>query len=79
MMLLIPAGRAGMPDEVANVAALLMGAVGAFITGSDILIDGGVTDSYFYGEMATYTLQKECLINLKKAVSSTLNSFIRLG
>jgi len=37
---------------LATVAALLMGADGAFITGSDILMDGGVTASYFYGELA---------------------------
>lgn len=47
-----PVGRAGTPDEVATVAALLMGHDGAFITGSDILMDGGVTASYFYGELA---------------------------
>jgi len=47
-----PAGRAGTPDEVANVAALLMGPDGAFITGSDFLMDGGVTASYFFGELA---------------------------
>ncbi len=29
-----------------------MGPAGAFITGSDILMDGGVTASYFYGELA---------------------------
>ena len=29
-----------------------MGPEGAFITGSDFLIDGGVTASYFYGELA---------------------------
>lgn len=52
MLSLSPAGRAGTPDEVANVAALLMGADGAFITGSDFLMDGGVTASYFYGELA---------------------------
>jgi NAD(P)-dependent dehydrogenase (short-subunit alcohol dehydrogenase family) len=46
------AKRAGTPDEVANVAALLMGADGAFITGSDFLMDGGVTATYWYGEMA---------------------------
>jgi NAD(P)-dependent dehydrogenase (short-subunit alcohol dehydrogenase family) len=40
-----PAKRAGTPDEVGNVAALLMGAEGAFITGSDFLMDGGVTSS----------------------------------
>jgi len=47
-----PAGRAGTPDEVGTVGALLMGADGAFITGSDFLMDGGVTASYFYGELA---------------------------
>lgn len=52
MLSLSPAGRAGTPDEVANVAALLMGPDGAFISGSDFLMDGGVTASYFYGELA---------------------------
>lgn len=46
------AGRAGTPDEVANVAALLMGSDGGFITGSDILMDGGVTAAYWYGDLA---------------------------
>ena len=52
MLRLSPAGRAGTPDEVGNVAALLMGADGAFITGSDFLMDGGVTASYWFGELA---------------------------
>lgn len=52
MLDLSPAGRAGTPDEVATVGALLMGSDGAFITGSDILMDGGVTASYFYGDLA---------------------------
>jgi NAD(P)-dependent dehydrogenase (short-subunit alcohol dehydrogenase family) len=51
MIELCPVGRAGTPDEVASVAALLMGPDGAFITGSDFLMDGGVTASYFYGEL----------------------------
>ncbi|HXD78735.1 MAG TPA: SDR family oxidoreductase, partial [Puia sp.] len=46
------AGRAGTPDEVGNVAALLMGPDGAFITGSDFLMDGGVTAAYWYGDLA---------------------------
>jgi NAD(P)-dependent dehydrogenase (short-subunit alcohol dehydrogenase family) len=46
------AGRAGTPDEVGNVAALLMGSDGAFITGSDVLMDGGVTAAYWFGELA---------------------------
>ena len=52
MIELSPAGRAGTPDEVGTVGALLMGPDGAFITGSDILMDGGVTASYFYGPLA---------------------------
>ncbi|WP_174912889.1 SDR family oxidoreductase [Burkholderia diffusa] len=47
-----PAKRAGTPDEVANVAALLMGPDGGFITGSDVLMDGGVTASYWFGPLA---------------------------
>jgi NAD(P)-dependent dehydrogenase (short-subunit alcohol dehydrogenase family) len=52
MMELSSAGRAGTPDEVGNVGALLMGPDGAFITGSDFLMDGGVTAAYWYGELA---------------------------
>ena len=52
MIELCPVGRAGTPDEVANVAALLMSPDGGFITGSDFLMDGGVTSSYWYGELA---------------------------
>jgi NAD(P)-dependent dehydrogenase (short-subunit alcohol dehydrogenase family) len=46
------AGRAGTPDEVGTVGALLMGPDGAFITGSDILMDGGVTAAYWFGDLA---------------------------
>lgn len=52
MLELSPVGRGGTPDEVGAVGALLMGRDGAFITGSDFLMDGGVTSSYFYGELA---------------------------
>lgn len=45
-------GRAGTPDEVGNVAALLMGPDGGFITGSDVLMDGGVTAAYRFGDLA---------------------------
>lgn len=44
------AKRGGTPDEVGAVAALLMGPEGTFITGSDFLMDGGVTAQYWYGE-----------------------------
>jgi NAD(P)-dependent dehydrogenase (short-subunit alcohol dehydrogenase family) len=52
MVELSPVRRAGTPDEVGVVGALLMGRDGGFITGSDFLMDGGVTASYFYGELA---------------------------
>ena len=46
-----PAGRPGTADEVANVAELIMNESGTFITGSDFMIDGGATASYFYGKL----------------------------
>jgi NAD(P)-dependent dehydrogenase (short-subunit alcohol dehydrogenase family) len=53
MLELSPAGRIGTPDEVGTVGALLMGPDGGFITGSDFLMDGGVTASYWHGELAS--------------------------
>jgi NAD(P)-dependent dehydrogenase (short-subunit alcohol dehydrogenase family) len=52
MIAISAAGRAGTPDEVGSVAALLMGPDGGFITGSDFLMDGGVTAAYWFGELA---------------------------
>ncbi len=49
MLKKMPAGRAGTPDEVAALAAHIMGPEGDFITGSDFLIDGGATANFFYG------------------------------
>lgn len=46
-----PAGRPGTADEIAHVAELLLDDKGAFITGSDFLVDGGATASYFYGPL----------------------------
>ncbi|MFS0702570.1 SDR family oxidoreductase [Cellulomonas sp. 179-A 4D5 NHS] len=43
------AGRVGTPDEVAGAAAFLMGPEGAFVTGTDLLIDGGVIASIATG------------------------------
>jgi len=47
------AGRAGTADELAQVAALLMGPDGGFISGSDFLVDGGVTAAWHFGDLAT--------------------------
>ena len=44
------AGRAGTPDEVGTVAALLMGPDGAFISGSDFVMDGGVTAAHWFDD-----------------------------
>jgi NAD(P)-dependent dehydrogenase (short-subunit alcohol dehydrogenase family) len=52
MVELCPVGRGGTPDEVGTVGALLMGPEGGFITGSDFLMDGGVTAAYRFGELA---------------------------
>ena len=52
MIELSAVGRAGTPDEVGVLGALLMSQDGAFITGSDFLMDGGVTAAYWYGDLA---------------------------
>lgn len=51
MLSLCPAGRAGTPDEVGDLAAFLMSEKGRWISGSDFLIDGGTTASYWYGDL----------------------------
>jgi NAD(P)-dependent dehydrogenase (short-subunit alcohol dehydrogenase family) len=43
------AGRVGTPDEIGATAAFLMGRDGTFITGTDLLIDGGVIASIAAG------------------------------
>jgi NAD(P)-dependent dehydrogenase (short-subunit alcohol dehydrogenase family) len=53
MIAFSPAGRAGTADEIGTAAAFLMGPDSAFITGSDLLIDGGATAAYFYGALAS--------------------------
>ena len=46
-----PAGRPGTADEVGALAELIMGPQGSFVSGSDFLIDGGATASYYYGAL----------------------------
>ncbi|MBO4313697.1 MAG: SDR family oxidoreductase [Desulfovibrio sp.] len=46
-----PAKRAGTPDEVGDLAAFLMSDKAQFITGSDFLMDGGATASYWHGDL----------------------------
>ena len=47
----MPAGRAGTPDEVGDLAEFLMSSRGRFVSGADFLIDGGCTASYWYGDL----------------------------
>jgi len=45
------AGRMGNPSEVADIAAYLLGPDSAFVTGSDLLIDGGVIAAMRAGQL----------------------------
>lgn len=44
---LIPLGRIGTPQDVAHVALFLCSDESSFITGQDILVDGGLLDNVF--------------------------------
>lgn len=47
----MPAGRAGTPDEIGDLAEFLLSSRGRFISGADFLADGGCTASYWYGDL----------------------------
>ena len=51
MLDLMPAKRAGTVDEMGALVAFLMGPEATFITGTDILCDGGCTAAYWYGDL----------------------------
>jgi NAD(P)-dependent dehydrogenase (short-subunit alcohol dehydrogenase family) len=46
-----PAKRMAPPEEIAIAAAYLLGADSGFVTGSDLLIDGGVIAAMFAGRL----------------------------
>lgn len=50
MIELLSAKRADTPNEVENVATLVMSEEGIFITGSDFLMNSGVKAAFWYGE-----------------------------
>ena len=52
MIELSAAHRAGTADEVATNGDLLMTTAGAFITSRDLLMDGSVSASSCYGDLA---------------------------
>lgn len=45
-----PAGRVGKPEDIAALAAFLLGPDSGFITGSEFVVDGGVTRKMIYPE-----------------------------
>ena len=47
-----PAGRMAPPEEIAGAAAFLLGPDAGFVTGSDLLIDGGVIAAMRAGKLA---------------------------
>ena len=55
MIGMTPAARAGEPDEVAKLVAFLASDEAAFITGEDIVIDGGFTAGAAYRRVAVET------------------------
>ena len=45
-----PAGRVGTAEDIASLAAWLVGAESRFVTGSEFIVDGGVTRKMIYPE-----------------------------
>lgn len=45
-----PAGRVGRPEDVAALAAYLLGPEAGFVTGGEFVIDGGMTRKMIYAE-----------------------------
>ncbi|WP_035602747.1 SDR family oxidoreductase [Haloferula sp. BvORR071] len=45
-----PAGRVGVPEDIAAAAAFLLSAEAGFITGAEFVIDGGMTRKMIYVE-----------------------------
>src|SRR3954463_16188386 len=45
-----PAGRVGRPDDIAALAAFLVGPESGFVTGAEFVVDGGVTRKMIYPE-----------------------------
>jgi NAD(P)-dependent dehydrogenase (short-subunit alcohol dehydrogenase family) len=45
-----PAGRVGVPDDVAALTAFLVGSESGFISGAEFVVDGGVTRKMIYPE-----------------------------
>jgi NAD(P)-dependent dehydrogenase (short-subunit alcohol dehydrogenase family) len=46
-----PAGRVGTPEDVAAAAEFLFGPAASFITGTDLIVDGGITAALATGDL----------------------------
>lgn len=44
---IVPLGRIGLPEDIANLAVFLASDESSYITAQDILVDGGLTDSVY--------------------------------
>ena len=47
-----PAGRVGRPEDVASLVAWLLAEAQSFVTGSEFVIDGGMTRKMIYSDEA---------------------------
>lgn len=45
-----PAGRVGVPADIASLASWLLGAESGFVTGAEFVVDGGMTRKMIYAE-----------------------------
>lgn len=45
-----PVGRVGSPEDVAGVVAFLLSDAAAFVTGEDLVVDGGMRRKMIYAD-----------------------------
>lgn len=53
-----PAARVGVPQDIVNAVAFLVSPDSSFITGNDLLVDGGVVSSLRWKDQGNLLLQK---------------------
>src|SRR5262249_44562740 len=58
----IPLGRFGAPDEIARVAQFLASDESSYMTGSDVLVDGGISAHFTSGAVMTQSEQRVAIV-----------------